>query len=827
MERAKQKRASRRRQVTKLIGEASTVIANESTDRMLLESLLERLRVNNEELTRLNNELEQYLKEDEMESELGIALQYEDNAVSTMANLRTKISGIGATPIAATTAQVTASSPQSNNTTKSNGIRLPKLQLVRFRGELSMWGSFWEQFKGAIHENDSLSKAEKFYYLRSLLDGPAATAISGLQATEECYADAIEVLTERFGDKRRIEREHLSRLRTLPYVKSSRDVYGLRKLYDHVQTHVRGLKALGVTSESYASMMCEILLSNLPTNLALDYQRQKKRLLLYDARNNPGSTETSSEVEGDASGELKSILNFVRIEIESMEGVNMVDKRQDVNDGHSKDAYKADPPSSHVLYNDTRKRTEACVFCRSAAHTTVKCKSSIPLDERKKKLAKEQRCFRCTKIGHRSRECRSGIVCATCHGRHATSLCDPTWTKSTDNNEDSATDTKSTAEANVLSANMATPTSGNEVMLQTFRAFGVHEDRSVYFRGVIDGGSQRTFIREDVAKLLKLDVIGTITLRLNTFANSKTANIKKYNVVKVGMKSQHTLAEVTLEAIAIPFICNDLIQTAMENELVKEVHGDGGFLADQILPSACPTIHGISFLLGSDQMWKLLTGHVRKSQTNDSLAAIETTFGWTFQGPLSTGAAVRQNANLVICVLRVDTAETCLTRFDDLEAIAITDDPKSPTEIGAEVMRHFTDSLRRHEERYIVSLPCNEQHEKLHDSQSWSYCSDPQTPADVLTRFTTIENISHSNLWLRGPERLASTQIKFSPETLQTDDATSEAIYKAAEEERQIVKKRTSQQATKAHPCHRMGSKIHVELPQRSRLQETRAFGHV
>ncbi|XP_064459040.1 uncharacterized protein LOC135369376 [Ornithodoros turicata] len=174
------------------------------------------------------------------------------------------------------TAQVTASSPQSNNKTKANGIRLPKLQLVRFRGELSMWGSFWEHFKGAVHENNSLTKAQKFYYLRSLLDGPAVTAIFGLQATKECYTDAIEVLTERFGDKKRIEMEHLSTLQTLPYVKSSRDVHGLRKLYDHVQTHVRGLKVLGVASKSYASMMCEILLSNLPTDVALDYQRQTK-----------------------------------------------------------------------------------------------------------------------------------------------------------------------------------------------------------------------------------------------------------------------------------------------------------------------------------------------------------------------------------------------------------------------------------------------------------------------------------------------------------------------------------------------------------------------
>ncbi|XP_064469797.1 uncharacterized protein LOC135384529 [Ornithodoros turicata] len=430
MERAKQKRASRRRQVTKLIGEASTVIANESPDRMLLESLLERLRVSNEELKQLNNEFEQYLKDDDIESELDTALEYEDNAVSSMANLRTKISALVVTPVATTSAQVSGSSPQVNEKSNSNGIRLPKLQLVRFRGELSMWGTFWEQFKGAIHDNTSLSKAEKFYYLRSLLDGPAATAISGLQATEECYTDAIEVLTERFGDKKRIEREHLSRLRTLPDIKSSRDVYGLRRLYDHVQTHVRGLKALGVASESYASMMCEILLSSLPTDLALDYQRLKKRLLLYDARGSSDSTETSSEPEGNTSGELKNILNFIRIEIESMEGVSMTDKRQDCNYGRSKDAHKARPPSSHVLYNATGKRTEACIFCKSGTHMTMKCNSAMPLEERRGKLAKEQRCFRCTKTGHRSRECRSGIVCANCNGRHATSLCDPNWTRS-------------------------------------------------------------------------------------------------------------------------------------------------------------------------------------------------------------------------------------------------------------------------------------------------------------------------------------------------------------------------------------------------------------
>ena len=58
--------------------------------------------------------------------------------------------------------------------------RLPKLVLPTFKGDVTKWTSFWDSFKSAIHDNNQLTKIDKFNYLVSLLDGAAARAIKGL-----------------------------------------------------------------------------------------------------------------------------------------------------------------------------------------------------------------------------------------------------------------------------------------------------------------------------------------------------------------------------------------------------------------------------------------------------------------------------------------------------------------------------------------------------------------------------------------------------------------------------------------------------------------------
>ena len=59
-------------------------------------------------------------------------------------------------------------------------VKLPKLTIPPFNGELTAWPPFWESYEAAIHTNSDLSDAEKFNYLRSLLRQTALDSVSGL-----------------------------------------------------------------------------------------------------------------------------------------------------------------------------------------------------------------------------------------------------------------------------------------------------------------------------------------------------------------------------------------------------------------------------------------------------------------------------------------------------------------------------------------------------------------------------------------------------------------------------------------------------------------------
>ena len=82
--------------------------------------------------------------------------------------------------------------------------RIPKLQLPHFKGDVTKWNSFWDGFDSAIHSNGALNKIDKYNYLNSLLEGPAARAVQGLTLTEANYDSAIELLKSRFGKPQQV-----------------------------------------------------------------------------------------------------------------------------------------------------------------------------------------------------------------------------------------------------------------------------------------------------------------------------------------------------------------------------------------------------------------------------------------------------------------------------------------------------------------------------------------------------------------------------------------------------------------------------------------------
>ncbi|XP_064482941.1 uncharacterized protein LOC135395778 [Ornithodoros turicata] len=268
MDRLKTKRSVRRTKNTKLINEVCSLLQEPDVTVTALNGLRDRLIASNDELKQLNVQIDPLVADEDLEAEYSTVGYYEDEFVKALSDIKSKLAALQMSSSASAPVNSSATGPEKPRNT---GVKLPKLQLVQFKGELSQWQQFWEQFEATVHNNDQLSDVEKLQYLRSLLVGPAATAISGLQCTAACYKDALDILTQRFGDKRRIEREHLHNLRHLPRVKSSEDVPALRKLYDRVQTNTRGLQSLGVSSTTYSSMMVDILLSVLPSDIVVEY----------------------------------------------------------------------------------------------------------------------------------------------------------------------------------------------------------------------------------------------------------------------------------------------------------------------------------------------------------------------------------------------------------------------------------------------------------------------------------------------------------------------------------------------------------------------------
>jgi len=98
-------------------------------------------------------------------------------------------------------------------------------------------------------------------YLKSLVEGPAASAIKGLPLTSANYKIARDILEQRYGNKRLIISANMDNLLKLPVISSVTNIKGIRQLYDKTEIHVRGLQALGVEAEQHGSLLVPVLFS--------------------------------------------------------------------------------------------------------------------------------------------------------------------------------------------------------------------------------------------------------------------------------------------------------------------------------------------------------------------------------------------------------------------------------------------------------------------------------------------------------------------------------------------------------------------------------------
>lgn len=259
------------------------------------------------------------------------------------------------------------------------GVKLPKLEVPRFNGDILQWRVFWEQFNISVHSRSSLSKAEKLVYLQqSLKEGSAKSIVEGLSKTGDCYDEAIECLTARYNRPRLIHQTHVKRIMDVPSLKNGSGKE-LRHLHDTVQQHLRALKAMGhEPSGTFVTSMLEL---KLDMSTMFEWQRH-------------------SQDESDVPHYSK-LLEFINLRAQASESV--IDHSQGKT-SHSKGNRLVSSNHVHITSHAVTldKSINNCVACKSDKHPLYACSKfrALPHGNKISLLKAHSMCLNCLKHGH-------------------------------------------------------------------------------------------------------------------------------------------------------------------------------------------------------------------------------------------------------------------------------------------------------------------------------------------------------------------------------------------------------------------------------------------
>lgn len=410
--RLKKKRGIIRASVTKVINKLESELASSNIDTDSIELLIEHLKEKTEKLKIADSELEKLLPVDDIENELGSVEEYCEKITTCQFLAKKKIEKLNRDSSKKNASQSVSGDHESESkfSARIQTVKLPKLTVQKFSGELNEWLSFWNSFKSAIHENTSLNDIDKFNYLKAFLDGKALNAVSGLMLSEENYQSAIKILLERFGNKDLLINCHMDELLKTESLKNSNDVKNFRRMFDNITKNVRSLENLEVTSEKYSTILVPILLKNLPQDLILEY--------------NTNYIETHSN-------DIENLLEFLSKQLIARERSNFSPQNNNeskMNTGYAlnKQAHLKRPKlnysypnksaSALITTGSNENKTDACIFCRQTDHKSNLCVKANLLTHAEKinRCKTHGFCFRCAKASHLKSLCFAKIRCDIC-----------------------------------------------------------------------------------------------------------------------------------------------------------------------------------------------------------------------------------------------------------------------------------------------------------------------------------------------------------------------------------------------------------------------------
>ncbi|XP_057302253.1 uncharacterized protein LOC130636526 [Hydractinia symbiolongicarpus] len=584
-------------------------------------------------------------------------------------------------------------------------IKLPRLHLQPFDGHPENWSTFWDSFECAVHTNDDISDVQKMTYLKNLVEGPAASCIAGFRLSNENYKTVVDLLKERYNNKQLLISAHMKKLLKLEQANNLTNIETLRNVFDNVETQVRSLENLDVTSENYGPLLIPVLMSKLPEELNLIISRQFNDKDCWD---------------------MKLVLRALKSEIEVREKSAYSLQQPHDNNPFSSSALPVhyshqsnrDLPHNQYQNNQHNYRNHQnnqnnyrCIFC-DKSHKSQQCRIITNFDARKNVLRDKKRCFVCLKGGHLAKSCYSKISCLKCSGRHHVAICDKK--RDVDQGRRDKDGTEQEKPENVAGATSLVTSSNSldipsSVMLQTAKVKVVNTtdpSKIENTRILFDNCSQLSYISPELCEKLQLKVVGKREICIRIFGkHSFKETLDRVQFSVIGLDGDKINVDCYVKNICHPLTGQNF------NDCLKYKHLKDLRLAD----SNCNNRDlKVDVLLGADNYWKFFDGGIVRGE--DGPVALNSKVGYIVSGRIGSSEGSR-SAVLVANVLKIgaefveDKLDNQLEKFWSFENAGIEEQP---------AVENFCENVKfsAQTKRYEVRLPFKDDHDVLPDN----YC---------------------------------------------------------------------------------------------------------
>ena len=568
------------------------------------------------------------------------------------------------------------SSHYNNGNTPYLGVKLPTLNLPKFKGDPLDWSHFWDIFNNAVHIRTDISDAQKFVYLTGQLQGEAAELLDGFTTTDANYGEAIKLLEETYGDPKRIIQSHLHSIFDLKGPNPNAE--DLSKYRSSYECHLRGLKALGTKVDEAGFVLAALLLRKLPPRIRDNINRA--------ARSNYW--------------ELQEFRKAINDEIILLQAIEPESKDNKTSKWQTKTKSKSFPVKGHKAhstvsnfniasskYEENKKYEASCRLCFNK-HSFKDCdqyKSPREKSERAKRL---NLCTKCLANTHLVSNCFSQITCSSCKGHHNTALCFK---------KDSTTSSESKVASNI--AHTKDDCSGVALPTAQVQIKGKSHVKQV--RALFDQGSQRTFLLQFIADELKLKPKRYLELSIDGF-NSR-GKTQKYPVVQLEVLCNKNI--IIIDALLVHTLPRKIIMPGLTKTLSELKKWDVQIADPDIKEDM---VENISLLIGADFYYNFVTGY----KSIDDIHLITSLCGDMVSGRLQT-TEVSTNTVTVLKITEgeIKSLDTTLKQFWSLDSVGINPDEISCKD--SEAYEKFKTSLKYEDGHYVASLPWKKDHPKL------------------------------------------------------------------------------------------------------------------